>query len=178
MRLDELKERVYSAWEALSTYNSALVQPENFKKEVSAFGDLRFKATWQKAYAAFLARNIFDSNSDNRTLITVQLYFSPSRWDWELRQEILDQFLAIPEGVDCIINGLEQIFSYPSNQEEQEKAYGVFELDLQIDALIQAGCNTKKIFTDIAGGSKTARPGKEKICITYQKGGEKGLTFG
>ena len=128
MRLDELKERVYEAWEALSTYNSALVQPENFKKEVSAFGDLRFKATWQKAYAAFVARNIFDSNSDNRTLVTVQLYFSPLRWDWELRQEILDQFLAIPEGVDCIINGLEQIFSYPSNQEEQEKAYGVFEL--------------------------------------------------
>ncbi len=128
MRLSELKERVYEAWEALSTYNSALVQPENFNKEVRAFGDLRFRATWQKAYAAFVARNIFDSNSDNRTLITVQLYFSPSRWDWELRQEILDQFLAIPEGLDCIINGLEQIFSYPINQEEQEKAYGVFEL--------------------------------------------------
>lgn len=128
MRLDELKQRVYSAWEALSTYNSALVQPENFKPEVRAFGDLRFKATWQKAYAAFVARNIFDSNSDNRTLVTVQLYFSRSRWDWELRQEIFDQFLAIPEGWDCIINGLEQIFSYPIDKEEQEKAYGVFEL--------------------------------------------------
>ncbi|MGB7442250.1 MAG: hypothetical protein WA919_14380 [Coleofasciculaceae cyanobacterium] len=128
MKLEELKERVYEAWEALSTYNSALVQPENFLKDVRGFGDLRFKATWLQAYAAFVARNIFDSNSDNRTLITVQLYFSPSRWDWQLRQKILEQFLAIPEGWDCIINGLEQVFSYPLSKEEQEKAYGVFEL--------------------------------------------------
>ncbi|MGB7441397.1 MAG: hypothetical protein WA919_10045 [Coleofasciculaceae cyanobacterium] len=48
----EVKKRVYEAWEALSTYNSAVVQPENF---VRGFGDLRFKATWIQAYAAFAA---------------------------------------------------------------------------------------------------------------------------
>jgi hypothetical protein len=128
MKLAELKQHTYDAWESLSSYNNALVQPENFKPEVRAFGDLRRKMTWQKAYAAFVARNIFDANTDNRSLITVQLHYTPERWDWDLRDQILDQFLAIPGGMDCIINGLEQILRYPLDKEEQDIAYGVFEL--------------------------------------------------
>lgn len=128
MKLAELKQHVYNAWESLSRYNGALVQPENFKPEVRAYGDLRYKVTWQKAYAAFVARNIFDANTDNRSLITEQFNYTPERWDWELRYQILEQFLAIPGGLDCIINGLEQIFGYPIDKEEQDIAYGVFAL--------------------------------------------------
>lgn len=128
MKLSELKQETYEAWERLSSYHSALVQPEHFKPDVKVYGDLRYKATWQKAYAAFVARNIFDANTDNRSLITIQLHYTPERWDWDLRHQILDQFLAIPGGLDCIINGLEQILRYPIDQEEQDIAYGVFEL--------------------------------------------------
>ncbi len=128
IKLAELKQQVYNAWESLSIYNVALVQPENFKPDVRAYGDLRYKVTWQKAYAAFVARNIFDANTDNRSLITEQFNYTPERWDWELRYQILDQFLAISGGLDCIINGLKQIFDYPIDKEEQEIAYGVFAL--------------------------------------------------
>jgi hypothetical protein len=34
MRLQELKQQVYQAWECLSTFNLAVVQPENFLSEV------------------------------------------------------------------------------------------------------------------------------------------------
>lgn len=44
-------------------------------------------------------------------------------------------------------------------------------LDLQIDALIQAGCDKKKIFTDIASGSKAARPGLDK-AVDYAREGD------
>jgi hypothetical protein len=54
MRLQELKQQVYQAWECLSTFNLAVVQPENFKEEVrQQFGDLRRKETWVKALARF-----------------------------------------------------------------------------------------------------------------------------
>jgi hypothetical protein len=128
VKLDELKQKVYSAWECLSDFNDALIQPENFLQEVRAFGDLRRKSTWQKAYCSFWARNIFDSNSDNRSLITVFFNYTPAQWDWELRHEIIDQFLAIPGGADCIINGLEQIFNYPIDKKEEEIACGVLSL--------------------------------------------------
>jgi hypothetical protein len=128
VKLSELKQRVYSAWECLSDFNDALIQQENFLQEVRAFGDLRRKLTWQKAYCSFWARNIFDSNSDNRSLITVFFNYTPAQWDWELRHEIIDQFLTISGGLDCIINGLEQIFNYPINKEEEETALGVLKL--------------------------------------------------
>jgi DNA invertase Pin-like site-specific DNA recombinase len=44
-------------------------------------------------------------------------------------------------------------------------------LDLQIDALVQAGCDKNKIFTDIASGSKTARPGLDK-ALDYARAGD------
>lgn len=46
MKLAELKQRVYESWECLSSYNSAVIQPENFKLEVRRYGDLRCKTTW------------------------------------------------------------------------------------------------------------------------------------
>jgi hypothetical protein len=128
LKLQNLKQHTLESWKDLSTFNGAVIQLENFKPDVQKFGDMRKKATWQKAYAAFVARNIFDSNSDNRTLITIQLNFEETRWDYELRNEILDQFLVIPEAMECIRNGLEQILGSPINHQEEEQAHGVFKL--------------------------------------------------
>ncbi len=44
-------------------------------------------------------------------------------------------------------------------------------INLQIDALIQAGCDKNRIFTDIASGSKTARPGLDK-ALDYAREGD------
>ncbi len=65
--------------------------------------------------------------------------YTPDEWDWELRHEILDQFLTLPGGLDCIINGLEQILKYPIDPEEVEIANGVLKLVQE-----QSGRNTAK----------------------------------
>jgi hypothetical protein len=94
----------------LHRFTQTVIQPENFKQEIRTYGDLRYKATWQKAFAVLEARNIWEANSYNKDLITTQFHYDPSRWDWELRYEVIDQFLAIPGARDCLIDGLEQIF--------------------------------------------------------------------
>lgn len=43
-------------------------------------------------------------------------------------------------------------------------------LDLPINALVQVGCDKKRIFTDIASGAKTARPGLDKALDYARKG--------
>ncbi|HAX86552.1 MAG TPA: hypothetical protein DCY91_09825 [Cyanobacteria bacterium UBA11370] len=124
MKLSILKQKVYHAWECLSTYNSALVQSENFKSDVRYYGDLRRKKTWEKALVAFIAQNMFDSNLDNYNLILWQFNFTPDRWDYEFRNQILEEFLALPGGLDCLVNGLEQIFQ-SNDIEDKEKASGL-----------------------------------------------------
>ncbi len=124
MKLSIIKQKVYHAWECLSTYNSALVQSENFKSDVRYYGDLRRKKTWEKALVAFIAQNMFDSNLDNYNLILWQFNFTPDRWDYEFRNQILEEFLALPGGLDCLVNGLEQIFQ-SNDLEDKEKASGL-----------------------------------------------------
>jgi len=50
-----------------------------------------------------------------------------------------------------------------SNQEQ--------ELQLQLDALLQAGCNKNKIFLDQISGTKVERPGLDK-CLTELQSGD------
>lgn len=45
------------------------------------------------------------------------------------------------------------------------------ELDLQISALLQAGCAKKDIFTDKISGSKSERPGLKR-CLEYLREGD------
>ncbi len=44
------------------------------------------------------------------------------------------------------------------------------ELQLQLDALIKAGCNKSNMFTDKISGSKTERPGLEKCLVSLESG--------
>ncbi len=49
MKLPELKQRVYQAWERRCWYNQSVIQPELFPSEIRQYGDLRYKTTWIKA---------------------------------------------------------------------------------------------------------------------------------
>lgn len=127
MKLKELKQAAYQAWKKVSRYNLAVVQPENFQQEVrSKFGDRRYKRTWVKALAYYRAQASYDSCLDAYMLILNAFNFTPERWDYEYRHEILDAFLMMPEGVELIRAGLEQLFSTDFTQSDREEANGFF----------------------------------------------------
>jgi len=126
MKLPELKVRVYESWKSLNTFKGVLAQPDNFKPEVRSFGDLRRKATWIKALARFQAVNSYKACLDAYGLILNDFNFTPARWDYEFRYEILDEFLMIPDGMDLIRLGLEQLLSSTFTPEEREEAHGFF----------------------------------------------------
>ncbi|MCA1990797.1 MAG: hypothetical protein LDL41_01945 [Coleofasciculus sp. S288] len=50
-------------------------------------------------------------------LIVVQLNFTPDRWDYELRHQVLEQFLTIPGGLEFTIRGLKEIFGSASKED-------------------------------------------------------------
>ena len=128
MKLKELKQQVYECWRDLSAFNGALVQDAQFKPEVRQFGDLRRKSTWQKAYTVFWAKNIYDSCLDAWMLCTRFFNYSPNQWDYELRFDVFDEFLKLPEGLDLIRQGLEQLYSSDFNDKDRSNTNGFFEL--------------------------------------------------
>ena len=156
MKLAELKERVYERWKRLSTFNRALVQPENFKPEVRAFGDLRRKDTWKKAYCSFMARNIDDSCLDAYNLILIQFNYQPSSWDYELRHEVFSEFLALPEGMELLKTGLEQLFSTDFTPHQRKEADGFFKLASEQSQRGSADGATTELMGRIAALSEAA----------------------
>lgn len=128
MKMQQLKDATYRAWENLSRFNGAVVQPETFKPEMRRWGDLRYKATWRRAYANYAARNIHDSCLDAYELITIQFNTKPGQFEYELRHEIFEAFIELPDGLDMLRDGLEQLFGQDLTQSERDEAYGIFEL--------------------------------------------------
>jgi hypothetical protein len=128
MKMQELKEKTYHAWEQLCRANDALIQPETFKPEVRKIGDLRRKSTWQRALARFTAWWDIDTCLEAWSLIIYQLNFSPNHWDYDIRHLILEEFLNHPQGLELIREGLEQLFSSDFTADDRRKAHGFFEL--------------------------------------------------
>jgi hypothetical protein len=124
MKLNELKHKVYRAWKDLNSFKGILAQPNNFKPEVRTFGDLRKKHTWVKALARFSALNSYQSCLDAYTLILYDFNFTPNRWDYEFRHQIMEEFLLMPDALDLIKLGFEQLFSSDFTPQEREQAHG------------------------------------------------------
>ena len=121
MRLIELKQKIYRGWRTLHQVNdaycprSSCIQDEAFNRETRSYGDLRFKQTWEQAYSVIKAKLLFDSNDDNQFLIEFHLIRAPQNEGWKyLVNQVVEQFIAIPEGFDCLLNGFEQISRYGS----------------------------------------------------------------
>ncbi|NJN31442.1 MAG: hypothetical protein HC824_14210 [Synechococcales cyanobacterium RM1_1_8] len=127
MKLPDLKQHVQDAWQDLAEFNGAVLQERNFKPEIRSFGDLRYKTTWQKAYASFAARSAWFGGITEHTAICHVLNFIPDRWDYDLRHLILDEFLALPGAQDFLIRGLEQIYTGHSST-DQERAHEFLEV--------------------------------------------------
>jgi hypothetical protein len=129
MKLRELKQKVYDAWEFLSGYRNCVVLPENFKGEVrKEFGDLRYKETWIRALARYEALNAFHDCLDAHQLILHTLNFTEDRWDYEFRYRIFDEFLMIPDALDLLKLGLEQLMSDSFTPSDRRDANGFYQL--------------------------------------------------
>jgi hypothetical protein len=129
MKLPQLKEKVFEAWEFLSGYRGCVVLPENFKPEVRReFGDLRRKDTWIRALARYEALNAFHDCLDAYHLVLHALNFTSDRWDYDYRHLIFDEFLMIPGALDLIKLGFEQLLSVSFTDQDREEAHGFFEL--------------------------------------------------
>lgn len=129
MKMQALKEATYQAWTKVNRFNGAIIQPENFSVEVkSRFGDRRYKVTWVKALAYFRAQASYDACLDAYMLVLNTFNFTPDRWDYEFRHDILDAFLMFPDGLELIKTGLEQLFSSDFTHKEQAEANGFLRL--------------------------------------------------
>jgi hypothetical protein len=112
LKLNQLKELTQKWWLQHNKFQDVVTQPELFKSEIRKdYGDLRRKSTWIKAAARFLAANISIAASDSVMLITDDLNFTPGTPEYEIRYEVLDAFLEIPDMFEAIKIGFEQIFS-------------------------------------------------------------------
>ncbi len=134
MRILELKQQVYEDWYRRHWYNQSVCSPtdptrdETFKRELRTYGDLRSKSTWVKALARFSALNSREACLDACNLILYDFNFTPDRWDYEFRHQVVEEFLMLPGSLELIKLGLEQLFSDTFTQEERSQANGFFEL--------------------------------------------------
>ncbi|MDX2098263.1 MAG: hypothetical protein SFW36_10850 [Leptolyngbyaceae cyanobacterium bins.59] len=129
MRLAELKEKVLQEWQDYCWYKQSVCQLEAFKPEIKKqFGDMRCRSTWEKALCYFRAMNAQIGLLDAYTLILYTFNFTPDRWDYEYRHQIIEQFLTLPDGLDLIRLGLEQLFSKDFTCEERGQADGFYQL--------------------------------------------------
>lgn len=129
MKLAELKQRTYEAWELYCWFKQSQQQDELFKPEIrQQFGDLRRRSTWENALIRFTALNAQVGLIDAYTLITDVFNFLPDRWDYPYRYRIFEEFLTLPDGLELVRTGFEQLFSCDFTDKERTDAYGFFEL--------------------------------------------------
>jgi hypothetical protein len=129
MKLKELKQKVFEEWQDYCWFKQVVCQPETFKPEIrERFGDMRRKVTWEKALCHFKALNAQIGLLDAHTLILYTFNFTPDRWDYEYRHQILEEFLTLPDGLELIKLGLEQLFSRDFTSEERGQADGFYQL--------------------------------------------------
>lgn len=119
MKLPELKHRTYEMWLDMNHSEDAIAT-NAFKDEVrKSFGDLRRKDTWVRALAMFQARFHYNACLDAWSLITHSFNFDSNRWDYEIRHEFFEAFLQLPEGLELLKMGLEQLFTYFTAEEQE-----------------------------------------------------------
>lgn len=119
MKLPELKHRTEEAWKDLHEAYGALATGA-CKDEVRAnFGDLRRRDTWIRALASFEARFHHAACLDAWSLITHSFNLTPDRWDYEIRHEFFEAFLQLPDGLELLKMGLEQLFANFTAEERE-----------------------------------------------------------
>lgn len=129
MKFQELKAATRTVWDYTHTLHGAIALPENFKPEMRLFGDLRRKSTWIQAYCTLYALEIHDCVLD-AYIVPLRLSIKEEDWRYPYRNPIFDEFMKLPESLDLLRLGLEQLYIDPDycTPEEREDGHGVLKL--------------------------------------------------
>ncbi|PSB31504.1 hypothetical protein C7B82_07400 [Stenomitos frigidus ULC18] len=117
MKLAALKERTYQTWliDYLIDDPETPVQTATtdlaFKSVIrDRFGDLRRKATWEAAFATIEAKSMYDHFDERHFLIEHNFIEFPEQYGYnEYVPQILEQFLQLKGGMECIVSGLQSV---------------------------------------------------------------------
>ena len=127
MKLAELKRRTWRQWEKSHSWKGQLTSsPDSYVADIKFFGDLRYKATWERALAKYIAQRAYEGCLDSWMLPLYMLNFQPSDWEHEFRYQILDEFLLYPDGLYLIKQGIEDVFQQDLTNEEEKRLDGFF----------------------------------------------------
>ena len=114
--LKGLKRESYSLWCALESVDESFddafaVRYTHFKQTLrQRFGDLRYKVTWERAWAHLWSKVIYEFNDNNTELVQRTFTVSPQREGWEhLLPLVLDEFLQLPHTLAGLKDGFERI---------------------------------------------------------------------
>jgi len=114
MENKSIKEQTYSTWCSLHRLKEAVIQPENYLREIATYGDLEKESTWEAAYTALTAKFLADGcPEDGQFFIEFYLLIASKKWGWRhLLERVVRQLETYPEAVEEIATGLRTIAKY------------------------------------------------------------------
>lgn len=118
--LETLKIRTYELWANLHDLLNCFYEysspnnDERFKAEMTQFGDITLRQTWEVAYAHLKAKFLADAATDDaQYLIEGHLIEAPREEGWsDLAPAVISQMLMIPVAVDALYRGYQKIRRY------------------------------------------------------------------
>lgn len=129
--IQALKVEVERVWLMLHKSTMAEPQPESFKPEVRRlFGDLRFKHTWERAYAHFFVQWVIACVGDGDLFFKIMNPATWPVWRQELRLLMFDGLLADKRGISLVRGA----YSYLVDMGKTELADGLLELAREFGA--------------------------------------------
>jgi hypothetical protein len=122
MKLEQLKQVTFQTWEFLNWQRDVTADFGDLLREVSQYGDLESKETWERAFVAIEATSLYYPALDGHQLI--QLVFThPHEPELiEYNDQILKQFLQFPSSLDRLEIGLEQLYYQPTSPGDRQDA--------------------------------------------------------
>ena len=128
--MQRIKEEVFRLWKAVNEVTDSL-PITSFKQEIRGqYGDLRRLSTWRQAFGVLQAKlYVICHADDGQFMIEVQIIKASHREGWrDLVAITIEQLCAIPEGLQALRDGLEEIYKhgpgYRTTQDDLKELFG------------------------------------------------------
>ena len=145
MKLAALKEKTYRTWlidfliEDPDTPIQTACTDLAFKSVIrDRFGDLRRRSTWETAFVSLKAQSMYNNNSHSQYLVELDFCTWPQKEGYsEYLPQILEQFLRLEGGMDCIVTGLQYALKNGLGMTTQTAVLNFLQLGYQVAKRLQ-----------------------------------------